>query len=198
MSSGLEDRMFFVVSPEKPKPAGPYSNLNPATMLQGARKTRELIDRAVNQRTFQIEEPEAFARRVKGMDPRSMDLVKKLALVLAVDLGLDVIDDDAVERACALVAYRNQAAAYLAPIEADNVEGRLQKEILRELRQNQGKLSYRDLCRNLDYGRYGTRLWKSVYQGLVGHGETVEFDEIRTPGKRATRMVGLVKHDEDE
>jgi hypothetical protein len=195
MSSGLGDRLFFVISPEKPKPAGPYSTPD---YREGALKTKKLIDEAINQRTFQIEEPEMYARRVKGMDPRSMDMVLKLALILAVDLGLKIIDDDCVDRARALVDYRNQAAAYLEPIEADNVEGRLQKEVLRELRQNRGKLSYRELCRNLDFGRYGMRLWRAVYHGLVNHGDVVEFQECRTPGKRATRMVGLVKHDEDE
>jgi len=195
MSSGIEDRMFFVVSPEKPKPAGPYSDPD---FRAGALKTKELIDKAINQRTYRIEESEAFARRAKGLDPRSFDLLKKLALYFAVDLDIPIIDDDCVERARALVDYRNQAAAYLEPIEADNVEGRLQKEVIRELRQNRGKMSYRDLCRNLDFGRYGIRMWKAAYYGLVSHGDIVEFQEVRTAGKRATRMVGLVKHDEDE
>ena len=97
-----------------------------------------------------------------------------------------------------LVDYRNQSAAYLEPIEADNVEGRLFKEIIRELRQNRGKMSYRDLCLNLDYSRHGLRLWHQVYHGMVNHGDIMEFQEARTPGKRTTRMVGLVKYEEDE
>jgi hypothetical protein len=197
MSSGIEDRMFFVVSPEKPKPAGPYSDPD-ISMMEGALKTRALIDKAINQRLYRIEEPEMYAKRAKGLDPRSFDLLKKLSLYLAVDLNLDVIDDDCMERARALVDYRNQAAAFLEPIEADNAEGRLMKEIVRELHQNKGKMPYRDLCRDLDYRRHGMKLWKSAYYGLLNHGDIAEFQEVRTPGKRATRMVGLVKHEEDE
>jgi hypothetical protein len=197
MSSGIEDRMFFVVAPEKPKPSTPYSDPE-VSMREGAIKTRALIDKAINQRLYRIEEYEMYVQRAKGLDPRSLDLLKKLSLYLAIDLGLEVIDDDCMERARALVDYRNQAAAFLEPIEADNAEGRLQKEVLRELKQNRGKVSYRDLCLSLDYSRHGMKLWKTAYYGLVNHGDIIEFQEARTEGKRTTRMVGLVKHDEDE
>jgi len=96
-----------------------------------------------------------------------------------------------------LVDYRNQAAKFLEPIEAENQEGRLMKEILRELKQNGGRMSYRDLCRNMEYNRYG-RLWGTAYGVLKNHGDIVEFWEQRTPGKRKTGMVGLVLHDPDE
>src|SRR6266851_676217 len=193
IASGIEDRMFFVVSPEKPR----ESNLYRDPTMTGAKKTRELIDRAINQRTFPLEDAEMFETRIKGMDPRSQNLVLKLALFFAIDLNLSVVDDDCAERACALVAYRNQAAAFLEPIEADNAEGRLQKEMLRELRQHLGRMPYREFCRNLEYHRYGTRNWNGAYRGLVSQGDLVEFDERRTTGKRATRMVGLVLHEDE-
>ncbi len=104
-----------------------------------------------------------------------------------------VINDEHVDRALALVQYRNQAAAFLAPIEADNEGARTQKEIIRELRQHKGKMPYRELCRALDYTSMEIWKWNRIFQGLVGEGLIVDFPEQTTPGKRATRMVGLPK-----
>ena len=193
IASGIEDRMFFVVSPEKPREPGLFQDPS----LTGAAKTRELIDRALNQKTFQIEDVAMFEKRIKGLDPRSLNLLVKLSLYFAIDLGLKAVDDDCAERARALVDYRNQAAAFLEPIEAENAEGRLMKEILRELRQNKGKMPYRVLLRALDYGRFG-RTWDTAYGLLRNHGDIVEFQERRTRGKRKTHMVGIVLHDADE
>jgi hypothetical protein len=198
ISSGLEDRMFFVVSPEKPKPTTPYSD---PLFQDAATGTFKLIEKAITQKTFHFESPEWYAKKVSGMDPRSMDLVQKLCLYLCVDMGCSVIDDEHIDRALALVKYRNQAAAFLAPIEADNQQGRLQKEIIRELRQHKGKMSYRQLCRNLDFERYGLDVWKRAYYTMLpsgnDEGTICEWQEPTTPGKRATRTVGLVKYDDE-
>jgi hypothetical protein len=87
------------------------------------------------------------------------------------------------------------------PIEADNQQGRLQKEILRELRQHRGKMSYRELCLNLDYSRYGIDVWNRAYRTMLPYGDDegiiAEWHEQRTPGKRAIRMVGLIKFDDE-
>jgi hypothetical protein len=165
--------------------------------LSTAKATKALIDQAIAQGKFKIDDV-LFDQHCAGLnDPRSLDLLMKLALYFAVDLGLTSIDDDCFERARALVDYRNQAARFLEPIEAENPEGRLMKEILRELHQNGGRMAYRDLCRNLEYHRHG-RLWETAY-GLLNHyGDVVEFRERRTSGKQKTRMVGLVLHDPNE
>jgi len=191
ISSGLEDRMFFVVSPEKPKPATPYSD----PVLIGAAKTRKLIDKAIAQGKYEFDSPETFAKMVHGLDPRSMDLVQKLALYFAVDMDSPVIDDEHIERAVALVQYRNQAAKFLAPIEADNHQGRLQKEIIRELQQHRGKLKYRELCRNLDYTRYGLDVWQRAYKTMIAEGIIAEFVE-RQPSGQTAKVVGLLKIEE--
>jgi hypothetical protein len=198
ISSGLEDRMFFVVSPEKPKPTAPYSD---PLYQDGAIKTAQLIDKAITQKTFTFQDPDWYSKRVSGMDPRSMDLVQKLCLYLCIDMGASVIDDEHIDRALALVQYRNQAAAFLAPIEADNQQGRLQKEIIRELRQHKGKMSYRQLCRNLDFERYGLDVWKRAYYTMLpsgnDEGTICEWGEKTTAGKRETRTVGLIKYDDE-
>jgi hypothetical protein len=191
ISSGLEDRMFFVISPENPKPTLPYSDPN----IAGCNLTRQRIDSAVKQESYDFEDKADYVRRVSGMDPRSMALVQVLALYFAIDLGLGAIDSDCIGRAMALVEYRNQVAAFLAPIEADNKEGRLQKEMIREVRQSKGKISYRDLCQNLDYTRHGLFEWGRAYKGLLGEKILVEFHEQKTAGKRAIRMVGIPLYD---
>jgi hypothetical protein len=199
IASGLVDRMFFVVSPKDPKPTVIHKDPD---FVAGAVETRRLIEAAVAKKTYEFEDAEFFASRVAGLDPRSMELVMNISLFLAIDMGKDKIDDDILERALALVTYRNQAAAFLAPIEADNLQGRLQKEIIRELKQNRGKMSYRDLCRNLDFNRYGVDVWNRAYKTMLPYGNDegiiFEFPEQRTAGKRATRMVGLIKYEEDE
>ncbi len=194
ISSGLEDRLFYVVSPAEPKPATPYSD---PILVGGAAKTRQLFDKAVNQGAFNFESPEWYAKKVEGLDPRSMDLAQKLALYFCVDMGDTTISDEHVDRALALVKYRNQAAAFLAPIEAENDGARMQKEILRELRQNRGKMRYRELCRALDYTSIELFKWNRLFQGLVNEGLIADFSEPTTSGKRVTRMVGLRKPEED-
>jgi hypothetical protein len=199
IASGLVDRMFFVVSPEKPKATIMYKDPD---FVAGAEGTKRLINAAIAKKDYEFEDPDNFARGVAGLDPRSMELVMNISLFLAIDMGKDMIDDDVMERALALVEYRNQAAAFLAPIEADNLQGRLQKEIIRELKQNRGKMSYRDLCRNLDFNRYGVDVWNRAYKTMLPYGNDegiiFEFPEQRTAGKRATRMVGLIQYEEDE
>jgi hypothetical protein len=196
ISSGLEDRMFFVVSPAQPKPTAPYHD---PLFQEGALKTRQLIDKAILQKDFEFEDFKSYADKVAGIDPRSMDLVQKLALYFAVDMGATVIDGEHVERAVALVAYRNQAAKFLSPIEADNQQGRLQKEIIRELQQNNGKMKYRDLCRALDYLRNGIDIWNRAYKGMLStnmdDGLICEFMEQQASGQTA-KMVGLLKQEE--
>jgi hypothetical protein len=96
-------------------------------------------------------------------DPRSMNMVYKFALYFAVDLGLSEITEDCVTRALALVDYRQKAMAFLEPIEARNDEGRLLKEIQREIRQHGGKMTTRELDRALHSNEYGSRFWDMVY-----------------------------------
>lgn len=198
IASGLEDRMFFVVSPEKPKPTVPFHD---PLFVEGAAETRRRIDAAIQKEKYEFEDPDYFSKQVAGMDPRSMALVIKLALFLAIDMGKDAIDDDIIERALALVKYRNAASTFLEPIEADNQQGRLQKEIIRELKQNGGQMTYRNLCLNLDYSRYGIDVWNRAYKTMlpygIDEGIICEWQAQTTTGKRSTRMVGLIKYEDD-
>jgi hypothetical protein len=186
--SGLEDRMFFVVSPEKPKNASIY---HLPSLEEAAKNTKSVIEAALLKGKYQFESFEEVEKLVSGMNPRTMQMLFALSLYFAVDLQREKIDSDCLQRAKALVDFRDQGLKFLAPIEADNEQGRLQQEILRELRQNKGKMPYRELCQELNAGRVGTERWKSSYWGLVGEKYIADFKEKTASGQTA-HMVGLL------
>ncbi len=186
--SGMEDRMFFLVSPEKPRNASVYRL---PFLEDAAKKTKAVIDAALLKAKYQFESIEDVQLLVDGMNPRTMQMLFALSLYFAIDLQREQIDADCLERAKALVDFRDQGLKFLAPIEADNEQGRLQQEILRELRQNKGKMPYRNLCQELNAGRAGTKQWKSSYWGLVEDKQIADFSE-KTKAGRTSHMVGLL------
>ena len=109
---------------------------------------------------------------------------------------LDVIDSECLNRAAALVEYRLKVIKFIEPIEAENKQGRIQKEIIRELRQNGGMMKKRDLCRELNYTSLGTDVWYAAYVGLLKNKITVEFRPNNESRPRVSKMLGLLK-DED-
>lgn len=120
--SGLVDRMFFLLTPEKPKPLVPEKQVN---YLEGLMVTKNRIEAAINRKQFTLYDDffdelydVAADMAARFGDPRSMNMVYKLALYFAVDLGRKSIDIECLERAVDLVKYRNQAIAHIAPIEA--------------------------------------------------------------------------------
>jgi hypothetical protein len=193
ISTGLEDRMFFVLGPEKPKKNVPF--LDPQ-FRESAIETRKAIDAAVSQGVYKYEFLPAVQEAVKDLEPRAMELVQILALYFAVDLKEQEITNECVDRALALVKFRNDVIEFLAPIEAANELARLQKEIRREIRRNNGQMKYRDLCRKLNYQDYGSDLWGRAMVGLIKQGDVFEF-EVPTPSaKRKTHMIALAKQED--
>jgi hypothetical protein len=194
IASGMPDRMFFLLSPEQPKPMSPENYVNTS---EGAFKTKQLIEQAMTQKTYTIASYVAEHLRKKSSalnDPRSMNMVYKFALYFAIDLGLDEIDEDCVDRALALVDYRQKAIAFLQPIEARNEEGRLLLEIKRELRQHGGKMTRREFAQNMHPEQHGERVWNMVYKGAISGDHIHEFTEQGARGQ-TRRMVGLVTDD---
>jgi hypothetical protein len=193
METGIVDRMFFVIPPEEPKPPQKYQ----VPVFKGAMNTRKMIDNAVAQGVFKYEDDDlvekAFAQlnEIEGYTPRCGDLVEKLALFFAIDLGRDVIDSDCLERAVALMKYRLEVLKFLAPVEAEDKAAALQQEIRSRLRR--GPVSVRELKRDLHYERYAIWFWNQNYTDLKKAGEIVEYFKVLTAGKAATFMVGLVK-----
>jgi hypothetical protein len=195
--SGLEDRMFFLVTPEKPKELVMETCVPLNETVSGALETRKLYDAAVTQGVYElVDSTQAQLVAGKFDNPRSMNMLFKFALYFAVDLGKQIVDESCLERAAALVKYREQAAAYLAPIEADNAQARLQQEIVRELKQNRGKMSYRELCRELNYKRIGTYQWNTAINGLESDEDVFLFEEAGKRGQ-VKKMIGLRKWNEE-
>jgi hypothetical protein len=190
--SGMEDRMFFVVSPEKPKPAGAY---HVPPMEEAAKVTYSAIEAATLKGVYEFAVWEDVNSIANGMNPRTMQMLFALALYFAIDLKRDKIDLDCLTRAKELVAFRDQSIRFLAPIEADNEQGRVQQEITRELRQNKGKMKTRDLSKELHAERYGTDRWKAAYWGLVKEGVIADFSEKSKSGQTCRMTALLVPND---
>jgi hypothetical protein len=123
-------------------------------------------------------------------------MIEKFALMLTIDLGHSVITADAIERADAIVSFRRAVNDYLAPIEAENQQGRLQQEMTRELRKNGGKMTYRQLCQDLHHARHGMDFWRRAYKTMVEEGELIEFSEPGGHGQKR-KMVGLPKFEDE-
>lgn len=177
--SGLNDRMFFLLAPEKERETHMYEVPN---FIESAPLTRKLIDRAIEKKEFDYEDREDAQQKIKGVDPRSQSLFQDLALYFAVDQGLDSIDADCCERARALVEYRNQTQAFLDPVQADTRQGKIQIEIVRMLKLHQGKMSLRDLKKEMHSERLGTRMWNDAMKGLLEEGTLVYRDAVSGKG----------------
>ena len=167
--TGMDDRFTFILQPETlPEP----KVWTPVSFLESSLKTRQLIDRAVNQAEFGFEDLS---------DPKLLELVQKdnrlamraekWALALAVDLGRTEIDSDCVERAFALVQYEKQVKDYLRAYEAETRESQIQQAVCRALELNKGAMEERDLLRKFNHGKkWGTGLWSQAYTGMFKSG----------------------------
>ncbi len=190
--SGITDRTLFICAPEKPKDAKRFHNPLPNV---GASRTKKLLDDAIMQAKFEYDSDSNIDRAMEIVnDPRKQGVLEKFALYFAVDLGLKSISRDCVTRACKILDFVIQSAAFIKPPEAENKQGALQQGILRMLRMNNGAMSYRDLCHEMDYTRHGTWEWGNCYGGLVKNKHIIEFQRRST--RRPIRMVGLLKQED--
>jgi hypothetical protein len=193
-SSGLNDRMFFLITPEQPKKSRFHQQLN-VFNLEGMEKTRGLISAALEKKEYMYDPFTAVDKYFDGLEAREQTLTERLALYFTIDMGLDTISDDAIQRAKDLVLYARQTLAYLAPVEASSPEGRLAKVIVTKLQRAGGKISYRDLYRDLD-GLGEGRLWKTAFEMLI-HNRIVAYREgIRGGPNHKPAMVYLLKEEE--
>jgi len=168
-STGLTDRFLFILQPEVLKPLTPYIHVN---TQEGSLKTRQLIDKALEQKVYKIDDSSPLSKFTAENEDsnRSEIRAEKLALGIAVDMGLDSIDEESIERALAIIAYEQAVKAYLKTYEASTREGAIQLEVLHQLRKAGGRMSIRDLYRVVHPERLGTSLWNSVYTGLIKSG----------------------------
>lgn len=163
-SSGLDDRFFFLYQPQIFK--DPTPQIYVETGL-GALETRKLVDKAIKQGVYKIENSSPLVSAMADMDNRQEIRAEKFALYFAIDLDRDEIDLDCIERGLALVAYEKAVKKYLDTFEASTKEGAVQMELRNLLTRNRGEMSLRDVERGMHPERFGTSLWNMAYQGLI-------------------------------
>jgi len=193
--TGLNDRTMFVMQPEKLPEKRHFIAID---FAPGAVETRRLVDKAINQKFFEFEDmslPEFQSLVTKGA--RYAERAKKWALLFAVDLGLEVIDDECLLRGCAIVDYEIAVKRYQPSYEASNREAELQLRMRTKLEVNGGVLSLRELKRLCHADRVGTTLWYQSYMGLIRN-NIIREEGTGKPGEPKQVRV-LIKRDvEDE
>lgn len=192
--TGLNDRFVFVLQPQTLPEKKLWVDV---PYLENAAKTRFLIDKAIQQSVFEVENwnnPKLQA--LVPLGARYTRRAVKWALAIAVDLGLNIIDDECIDRGCDIVKYEIEVKDYLRSYDADTREAALQMRIREKLELHAGSLQIRELKRLCHFDRIGTTAWGQAFYGLQKAGI------IRTVGKgtRSDPQVVqvLIKRDVEE
>jgi len=167
--TGLDDRFMFVYQPEfLPEPRLQQQ----VNTVMNSQVTRRLIDRAVDQRkVYEFEDRNhPMLVELNKKEPRYAARAERWAVGLAIDLGLDQVDSECVERACAIVNYEIAVKKYLKSYEAVTREGEIQLKVSRILEMNKGRMEKRKLEAAVDYRKYGLTIWKQSYNAMTGAG----------------------------
>lgn len=192
--TGLNDRFFFVLQPDPLPERSIKVDIN--TMI-GSQETRRLVDKALAQCEFEFEDlnhPSLQDLVAKGN--RYVDRAIKWATVLAVDLGLSIVDDECVTRACDIIDYEIAVKRYLKSYQAVTREGELQQRIRHKLEMKGGLMEYRELLRACHADRHGTTEWDRAFKGLILHG-IIAIEGTGAKGDPVKVKV-LVKRDVEE
>ncbi len=163
--TGLDDRFFFVYQP----PVLPIARLKTyVNTVMGSIDTKRFIDKALAQTEYEIADPnDPRLQALVAIENRYADRAIRWAVGFAIDRGLDKVDEDCVERGCAIVQYERDVKKYLKCYESLTREGQIQQEIRRQLEMIGGRMERRELERILHAERWGTSLWMQSYAGLV-------------------------------
>lgn len=187
--SGLNTRVFFCSTPDKPKPLV-LDCTDKQALRAAAGTTKERMMAAIEQGGFKYEDIEQAQHLVKELaDPRAAAWLEKFSLGIAIDLGLSEIDNDCLERAAAIVRYGLEVSKLMDPGEAETMEARVQLAILKRMRFGGGEMTYRELERGCSASRFGTKLWWSAFEGLV------KSEKVEADFRNKSKMVYLLKQD---
>ena len=185
--TGLNDRFTFILQPEElPEHSQEYV----IDYQPGALRTRKLVDKAVNQGSFEFFDQTPFVEVAKKFGGRTATRAEKWALYFAVDLGLTEIDEDCVERGIAMVRYEAEARAYQKAHESRTEEAKIQRLIMKRIKKYKGQVDKRTLEREVHASRYGTSLWRKAFYGLVTEGYIAESG---SGAKGDTRYVHMLR-----
>lgn len=123
---------------------------------------------------------------------------EKFALYFAIDMGLDEIDEDCIERGIALVKYERAVKKYQMTFEAKNDEAQIQGSVVRLLRKNHGAMNTRDIEHNLRAEKYGTSLWGKAWEGMKRLGYIHETGRGVKGDPKITQLIRNMNFGEDE
>lgn len=193
--TGLDDRFTFVLQPE----TLPEKMLLQAIPYQeAALETRKLIDVAVNKGKYEFFDQTPFLEALKKYGTRAEIRAEKWALYFAIDLGLDVIDEECVARGIALARYEAEVKKYLMTFESKNDESNIQQNIVRLLKKNSGRMETRELERTMHSSKYGTTLWNRAMFGLVNSGYIQQEGRGVKGDPRAIRLLRDMRFSDDD
>ena len=194
-TTGLDDRFFFLLQPET---LIPLTEFRQAYTQEGALETRKLVDKAVQQGSYEISDHSPLRDFLKNNDDANRSYLRavKFALAFAIDLGCSEVDPDSLERGLALSQYESDVKRYLQTYESVTKEGAIQQEIVHFIVNNGGSYPVRDLERKLHSSRYGTTLWNAAYQGLLRHGWCREEGNRSKGSPRIVRALRLPQEED--
>jgi hypothetical protein len=186
---GMDERFFFLYQPEDVETAGKLKPHREINTVEGAMRTKALIEKAVAQKTYYITDCTALEELIETLGNRTSIRAEKLALAFAVDLGRDRIDDDCFDRALAIAKYEKEVKRYLGG--SDEAVDRLaaaQNKVCRLLeRAPGGWMTMRQLQKDMNHRRYSTELWERIIQGLV-KAKRIRIDSLEK-GSQAVRLL---------
>jgi len=162
--TGLNDRTMFVLEPETLPERRIKEEVN---IFENATQTRQLIDRAIQQGVFEVENwNNTKLQALVPLGDRYVSRAVKWALAIAVDLGMSIIDDECIDRGCDIVRYEIKVKEFLRTYDAKNREAALQLRIRQALEMKKGELLERELKRVCHADREGTTAWGQAFYGL--------------------------------
>jgi hypothetical protein len=189
-STGLDDRFVFVLQPKELPPLKSALRIN---TLAGAMKTRELIDRAVQQKVYEIDDMSQFNKAIGKLGNRVTVRAEKWSLLFAVDLGRDSIDEDCCQRGLAVAEFELAVKKYLGSPECESKIASAQLKYRRILeREYEGKATEREMERSMNYIRYGTDGWWRIFEGLVKAGI---IGQVVADGKKSVYIIKALDED---
>jgi hypothetical protein len=192
---GLNDRTFFLYQPAVFKKRTPKVDVD---FSEAAKKTRQLIEKAVKQGLYEIPDRIPLNHASDEFNTRGESRVEKFALGFAIDLGLDTIDEDCVERAMALVRYEKAVKKYLRLYEGKTREAGIQMAVEHTLLKHDGIMVTRDLQRALHSERWGTSVWSQLWNGMLREGWIREEGAGTKADPKKTRLLRKMQTEDDD
>src|SRR4029077_4225988 len=147
---------------------------------------------------FQFFDKTPLMKTLELYDNRAAARAEKWALYFAIDLGLQEIDEDCLERGIEMVKYEYAVKDYLSVFEAKNDESAIQQGVVRLLKKNGLVMEKRDVERALNSYKFGLSIWNKSYYALVNSGYIVEEGKGVKGYPRVVRLLKTMSQNEND